>query len=97
MNYDEFVKYLKQDKMEKNVLLLYGEEVFLKAHSKAELLKKITPAQMPEFNVFEFDGRKYDLKAVDEAIEALPVMSDSKLLTFRNSMIFTISGKDTAT
>ena len=47
MNYDEFVKYLKQDKMEKNVLLLYGEEVFLKAHSKAELLKKITPAQMP--------------------------------------------------
>ena len=97
MNYDEFVKYLKQDKMDKNLLLLYGEEVFLKEHSKTELLKKIMPAQMPEFNVFEFEGRKYDLNAVDEAIEALPVMSDTKLLLFHNSNIFTITGKDTAT
>ena len=97
MKYEEFSKYLKQDSVDKNVLLLYGEETFLKQHCKNELLKKITPDQMPEFNTFSYDGKKYDLKSVDEAIEALPVMSDKKLLLFRNSMIFTISGKETAT
>ncbi len=97
MNYDEFKKYLNKEKQDKNVILLYGEETFLKNHCKTELLKKITPQTMPEFNVFEFLGRKYDLKAVDEAIEALSVMSDTKLLTFKNSMIFTTTGKDTAT
>ncbi len=97
MKYEEFTKYLKQDTVDKNVLLLYGEETFLKQHCKNELLKKISPEQMPEFNTFSYDGKKYDLKSVDEAIEALPVMSDKKLLLFRNSMIFTISGKETAT
>lgn len=97
MNYDEFKKYLKSEQLDKNVLLLCGEETYLKQHSKSELLKRIKPDIMPEFNVFEFDGRKYDLKSVAEAIEALPVMAEHKLLTFRNSMIFTTSGKDTAT
>ncbi len=97
MKYEEFTKFLKQEEMDKNVLLLFGEEVFLKQHCKTELLKRITPEQMPEFNVFSYDGRKYDIDGVEEAIEALPVMSDKKLLLFRNSAIFTISGKDAAT
>ena len=97
MKYEDFVKFLKQEKIDKNVLLLYGEEAYLKQHCKTELLKRISPEQMPEFNIFSYDGRKYDLKSVDEAIEALPVMSDRKLIMFRNSMIFTITGKETAT
>jgi len=97
MNYDEFIKYVKQDILNKKVLLLHGEESFLKQHAKNELLKKITPTKMPELNIFSFDGRKYDLNAVDEAIEALPVFDESKLLVFRNSMVFTVSGKETAT
>ncbi len=97
MNYDEFIKYLKQEQMNKNLLLLHGEELHLKAYGKRELLNKITPSFMKELNVFEFEGRKYDLKAVDDAIEALPVMSDTKLLVFHNSMIFTVTGSNTAT
>lgn len=97
MTYDEFMKYLKENPYEKNILLLYGEEKFLKNHAKKELLKHITPDMMPEFNVFEYDGRKYDLNSVDEAIEALPVMSERKLLTFRNSGVFSLTGKETAT
>ena len=97
MNYDEFIKYLKQEQMNKNLLLLYGEELHLKAYGKRELLNKITPCFMKELNDFEFRGRKYDLKAVDDAIEALPVMSDTKLLVFHNSMIFTVTGSNTAT
>ena len=97
MNYDEFIKYLKQEQMDKNLLLLYGEELHLKTYGKCELLKRITPSFMKELNAFEFEGRKYDLKAVDDAIEALPVMSDTKLLVFRNSMIFTVTGSNSAT
>lgn len=97
MNYETFMKFLKQENIDKNIFLLYGEEVFLKQHAKAELLKRITPDAMPEFNVFSYDDRKYDLKSVEEAIEALPVMSDKKLLLFRNSGVFSISGKEAAT
>ncbi len=97
MNYDSFMKQLKQGTLNKNFLLLFGEEVHLKAHGKKELLKQISPEQMPEFNIFEFEGKKYDLKDVDDAIEALPVMSDTKLLIFHNSMIFTASGSQSAT
>lgn len=97
MNYDEFMKYLKQEQMSKNLLLLHGDELHLKSYGKSELLKRITPCFMKELNVFEFEGRKYDLKAVDDAVEALPVMSDTKLLFFRNSMIFTVTGSNTAT
>ncbi len=97
MDYEAFGKFLKQEKISKNVFLLYGEETFLRQHAKHELLKRIMPLQMQEFNVFSYDGRKYDLKAVEEAIEALPVMAENKLLLFRNSMIFTNAGKETAT
>ncbi len=97
MNYESFMKFLKQENIDKNIFLLYGEEVFLKQHAKKELLKRITPESMPEFNVFSYDDKKYDLKSVEEAIEALPVMSDKKLLLFRNSGIFAVNGKEAAT
>lgn len=97
MNYDEFKKYLKNEKIEKNIFLLYGEEIFLKNHGKKELLSRITPDNMPEFNVFEYEGKKYDITSVKEAIDALPVFADNKLLLFNNSGIFQTTGKDAAT
>lgn len=97
MKYDEFKKYLKSENIDKNIFLLYGEEVFLKTHGKKELLSRISPDGMSEFNVFTYEGKKYDLISVKEAIEALPVFSDSKLLIFNNSGIFSLAGKDAAT
>ncbi len=97
MNYDEFKKYLKAENIGKNIFLLYGEEIFLKSHGKKELLSRISPEGMTEFNIFTYDGKKYDLTSVKEAIEALPVFSDTKLLIFNNSGIFSLTGKDAAT
>ncbi len=97
MNYDEFKKYLKSENIDKNIFLLYGEEVFLKSHGKKELLSRVSPEGMSEFNVFTYDGKKYDLISVKEAIEALPVFSDRKLLVFNNSGIFSLAGRDAAT
>lgn len=97
MNYDEFKTYLKSENIDKNIFLLYGEETFLKSHGKKELLSRISPDGMSEFNVFTYEGKKYDLISVKEAIEALPVFSDSKLLVFNDSGIFSLSGKEAAT
>ena len=97
MNYDEFKTYLKSENIEKNIFLLYGEEDFLKSHGKRELLSHVSPDGMSEFNMFTYEGKKYDLISVKEAIEALPVFSDSKLLVFNNSGIFLLTGKDAAT
>ncbi len=97
MNYDEFSKYVKQEKLDKNVLLLYGEEQYLKNHSKEKLLTRLMPENMPEFNLFKFEGKKYDLNAVDDAIESLPVFSEWKLILFYNSMIFNSSHAESAT
>ena len=97
MNYDEFKKYVKSEKIDKNIFLLFGEELFLKNHGKKALLERISPDAMSEFNIFTYDGRKYDLGSVKEAIEALPVFSDKKLLVFNNSGVFLISGSDAAT
>ncbi len=97
MNYDEFKKYLKNENIDKNIFLLYGEEVFLKSHGKKELLSRVSPDDMSEFNIFTYEGKKYDLISVKEAIEALPVFSDRKLLIFENSGIFSLTGKDAAT
>lgn len=97
MNYDEFKKYLKKENIDNNIFMLCGEEIFLKNHAKKELLSRITPSEMPEFNVFSYDGKKYDINSVKEAIEALPVFSDTKLLLFNNSGVFQLAGKDAAT
>jgi len=96
MNYDEFKKYIKSENLGNNIFVLFGEEVFLKHHSFKELLSKIEPTEMPEFNVFRYEGSKYDLVSVKEAIEALPVFSDSKLLIFNNSGVFLLTGKESA-
>ena len=97
MNYDEFKKYVKSENLGNNIFVLYGEEVYLRNYGMKELKSKLEPSQMPEFNLFVYDGKKYDLVSVKEAIEALPVFSDSKLLIFNNSGVFQLSGKDAAT
>lgn len=97
MNYDEFKNYIKSENIDNNIFMLYGEEVFLKNHGLKELLKRVEPKEMPEFNVFNYDGKKYDLISVKEAIDALPVFADSKLLLFNNSGLFLLTGKDAAT
>ncbi len=97
MNYEEFKKYMKSENIDKNIFLLYGDEVFLRNHGKKALLERISPDDMVEFNKFVYNGKKYDLISVKEAIDALPVFSDRKLLVFNNSGVFLVSGNDSAT
>lgn len=90
-------KMLKSGEFPYRVYLLYGEEAFLKAHYQNKLAEYFKPEAMEELNVFLFSGKSYDLSAVDEAIESLPVFADRKLLVFTDSQIFKPDGRNGAT
>lgn len=84
---------LKTKQPEKNIFLLYGEEDFLRAHYKKSLKNLLMPESMPDLNFYSFDGKDYSLSAVEEAIEAMPVFDEHKLLIFDNSMLFKPDGR----
>ena len=79
---------IKSKNITKNVFLLWGEENFLRSHYKKNLMSLLMPEIMPDLNFYSFDGKDYSITAVDEAIEALPVMDSRKLLVFENSLLF---------
>lgn len=84
---------LKSKNSAHNVFLLWGEEDFLRAHYKKKLISLLMPQTMPDLNYYAFDGKDYSISAVDEAIEALPVMDTQKLLVFDNSYLFKPDGR----
>lgn len=97
MTVADLKKMLKEGKVSGNVFLLFGEEVFLRDHYCKQLKELLKPEAMEELNVFSFSGKNYDIAAVDEAIEALPVFADKKLLLFSDSKIFKLDGRSGAT
>ena len=88
MKIDELKQIIKGQAPAPNVFLLWGEEAFLKAHYKKQLVALFSPDVMEELKVFVFEGKNYSISEVDEAIEALPVMAEKKLLLFNGSLIF---------
>lgn len=93
MKIEELKQILKGQKPAPNVFLLWGEEAFLRGHYKKQLTELLAPKEMEELNLFRFEGKSYRLDQVDEAMEALPVMSDRKLLIFTDSLIFKPDGR----
>lgn len=97
MALEDLKKMLKSGTASHNVFLLYGEEVFLKSHYLNKLTELLKPDAMEELNFFRFSGKAYDLAAVDEAIESLPVFAENKLIVFSDSQIFRPDGRTGAT
>ncbi|MBE7047764.1 MAG: DNA polymerase III subunit delta [Ruminococcaceae bacterium] len=93
MQIEELKKILKGQKPAPRIFLLWGEEAFLKAHYKKQLIELLMPSTMEDLNLFHFNGKGYDLRHVDEAIESLPVMAEGKLLIFTDSMLFKPDGR----
>lgn len=93
MALEDLKKMLKSGKPSCNVFLLYGEETFLKEHYVKKLAGLLKPEIMEELNLFHFSGKAYDISAVDEAIESLPVFAERKLIVFADSLIFKPDGR----
>ncbi len=93
MKIEELKQIIKGQTPSPGVFLLWGEEAFLKAHYKKQLIELLSPDMMEELNVFVFEGKNYSIREVDEAIEGLPLMADKKLLIFNDSLIFKPDGR----
>ncbi len=93
MKIEELKQILKGQVPAPSVFVLWGQEAFLRAHYKKQLISLLSPDMMEELNVIAFEGKSYSIQAVDEAIESLPVMAEKKLLIFSDSLIFKPDGR----
>lgn len=93
MKIDELKQIIKGQVPSPGVFLLWGEEAFLRAHYKKQLVELLTPDMMEELNVSLYNGKDYSIRDVDDAIEGLPVMAEKKLLIFNDSLIFKPDGR----
>ncbi len=77
-------QHLKNEELAQ-VYLLYGEEPYLTAHY-AEQLKRMVGGKdvLAQFNLREFDGQDCSFDLIEEAAEALPLMTDKKCVSVQN-------------
>ncbi|MCI9414071.1 MAG: DNA polymerase III subunit delta [Clostridiales bacterium] len=80
----ELKKHLKEGKLS-SLYFLYGEESYLTAHYASLIAEKAAGgSDFDEFNLQKFDGQDSDLRAIEEAVEALPLMADRKCVVVRD-------------
>lgn len=86
MSLDALKKQIKENKFS-NITLFYGEEEFLKEYYFNAMKNKILANALEDFNYSFFDGKTISLQQVQDSIEALPVMTDRKLIVIKDSGI----------
>ena len=68
--------------------LFYGEEDFL-MRQKVEQIKKLVLIEgFDEFNLHVFDGKKFSIPEAKNVVESFPLMSEKKLIIFKNTEVF---------
>lgn len=60
--------------------IFYGEEHYLLEHYQRQLKKKLTDGPAEDFNYHRFTEETWDIGALSEAAEAIPMMSPSSLI-----------------
>ena len=80
-------EHIRNDRLG-HVYLLFGEEDYLISYYLEEIKKRILSDGLPEFNYNLFEGSRIDWNEVGESIEALPMMSEKRLVVVRSSGIF---------
>ncbi len=62
----------------KKAYFIYGEEKYLVNYYTSELTNKIIPIDKNSFNIQDFSEQCFDVDRLNDAIEALPLMSNNK-------------------
>lgn len=83
ISYDAFKKQIKSGDVP-GLILIDGDEPFLKQALINELEKKVVGDSMPDFNLHRFDGERCSVEDVLFAVETLPFMSERTLIILRN-------------
>ena len=81
-NYRDEVRLLRENGPER-LYLLCGEEEYLREQFLTELKKICLPGGEDDFSFHRFDGAALDLRALADAVDAVPFLSDRTLLEVR--------------
>ena len=79
MSIEQFKKKLKDQSVE-GIYYLLGEEQFLLDRYYAQA-KEICAPSLPELNLIELDGKKFDYDFFTDAIQSYPAMAEKKLVS----------------
>ena len=75
-----------------NCFVYYGVEEFLRARAIAELRAQLGEASLASMNMAELDGRKVTLPELKDAVEALPFLTDKRLVVV-SGLLHRLAGK----
>jgi DNA polymerase-3 subunit delta len=64
--------------------IFHGEEKYLLEHYLGLLKSRLVSPETEQFNYIVFDGREMSLEELADAVEALPVFSDRKLIAVKD-------------
>ena len=72
------------------VYVLYGEEAYLVDSCRKALRRKLVEDFATDFSLHLFDGESWDISAFQEAVEAIPVMSQTSLVEVSDVNFFAL-------
>ncbi len=79
----EALRRLKQDLKAHTpgqLYIFYGPEDFLREHYLESLRKETSDGPMEAFNLHSFQGKELEFRTLEQAVEAVPVMSERSLV-----------------
>ncbi|MBR6513451.1 MAG: DNA polymerase III subunit delta [Clostridia bacterium] len=74
--------------------LFYGEEEYLKRNALAEARKSVFPDGPDSFNHIRLDADNYSVEALENAIMALPVFAEKKLIEIHSLALSAMKDKE---
>ncbi len=90
MNYNEFIKDIKNKDLKK-VYLCYGKENYLRDFILSEVKNNIIDEAFKTLNFVYFDGKETEVDSIINACETLPFMADKKVVVIEDSPLFIAS------
>ena len=84
---DELKADLKAETL-KNAYIFYGEETYLRQSYLDQVREALVPAGFEEFNYHRLGGKGLSMQALQETVEAMPMMAQHTLVTVTDLDIF---------
>ena len=84
---DELKADLKAETL-KNAYIFYGEETYLRQSYLDQVREALVPAGFEEFNYHRLGGKGLSMQALQEAVEAMPMMAQHTMVVVTDLDIF---------
>ncbi|NLP47630.1 MAG: DNA polymerase III subunit delta [Clostridiales bacterium] len=89
----ELAAHLRKEKL-KGPYLIFGDDSFLKVYYANEIVKKAVNGQFTDFNLKKIDGTNASIELIRDAVEAVPMFSESTGVLVTDLPINDLSAND---